>query len=92
MDRVRVNIHHRTERVRGVDLRERIEEPILLVRGQSTVILANAQLVAVVMIVVMVVAGRRGLVVFFARLETRVLEGMRHVGRRVLRRVVPVDA
>ena len=87
MDRVRVDVHQRTERVHGVDLRERIEEPILLVRGQRAVILANAQLGLIV-----VVAGDRRLVVLFARLETRVLEGMRHVARWLLRRVVPVDA
>ena len=48
VDRVRVDVHERSERVDGVDLREGIEKPILLVRSQYAVILANAQSVVVV--------------------------------------------
>src|SRR5262245_19617904 len=50
-------------------------------------IFANAQLGVIV-----AVAGNRRFVVFFTRLETRVLEGMWHVARWVFRRIVPVDA
>jgi hypothetical protein len=63
----------------------RVQEPILLVDGQRAVILADAQLV------VLAVAGGRRLVVLLARPEARVLEGVRHLARRPLRRVATVD-
>jgi hypothetical protein len=87
MDRVRVDVHERSESVHGVDLRERIEKSILLVNGQRAVILADAQLV----VAVAVARGRR-LVVLLARLKARVLEGVRHMRRRSLGRVATVDA
>jgi len=86
VDGVRKDVHERPERVHGVDLRERVEEPVLLVGSQRAVVLADAQLV------VLAVAGDRRLVVLLARPEARVLERMRHVARRPLRRVATVDA
>ena len=76
MNRVGVDIHEWAERVYGIDLRKSVQKSVLLVCGQHAMIFANAQLVAMV-----AVAGHRRFIVFFTRLEARVLEGMRHVAR-----------
>lgn len=81
-----MDVHKWTQCAHGVDLRERIEETTLLIRGESAVILADAEAVVVV------VAGGRRLVVFLARFEAHVVKGGRHVARRIFRRVGPVDA
>jgi hypothetical protein len=86
MDRIGVDVHQRSQGSQGVDLGERVEETILLVRGQRPGILPDAQIVFMV-----VVTGDRRLVVLLAGLEAGMLVWMGDVDRRFLRGVLPID-
>jgi hypothetical protein len=72
-----MDVHEWSECPQGVDLRECVEESILFVRGQPAVILAGAEVLVPVIVVVLTRGWR--LVVLLARLEAAVFVGMRDI-------------